>query len=613
MSAAFRVWAPRAEQVEVVLAGGRRTAMASAGERHGRGWVAVEVDDAGEGTDYGFSLDGGPVRADPRSAWQPAGPEGLSRVVDHDSFRWSDRSWRGFSLPSAVLYELHVGTFSPDGTFAGVAGRIDHLIDLGVTALELMPVAEFAGERGWGYDGVNLFAPHHRYGGPDGLKRLVDACHARGLGVIVDVVYNHLGPSGNYLGEFGPYFTDRYRIPWGQAVNFDGPGSDEVRRFVVDNAVHWLVDYHCDGLRLDAVHAIFDASATHILEQLASEVAAVSAASGWRRWLIAESDLNDPRLVRDRGSGGYGLDAQWADDFHHSLHALVTGERDGCYRDFGSLDDLGTAVRSAYVYAGRYSPYRDRSHGRPADGVPGSSFVGYAQNHDHVGNRAEGDRLAARLSPGRLEAVAAVVLTAPFVPMLFQGEEWAASTPFAYFTDHGDPSLREAVRAGRRAEFASFGWDPDQVPDPQDPATFGRSRLDWSEAAGSPHREMLAWYRRLIQLRRDYPELADGRRERVRFRPYPPGAFSLSRGRVTVAANLGAAAISLPAGPSTPAGAPCRLLLASEPACTLDGGVLLLPPDSVAVVETTAAGPPAGGIEPAGEPPARPAGEAGRR
>ncbi len=352
-----------------------------------------------------------------------------------------------------------------------------------------MPVAEFSGDRGWGYDGVLLYAPHHAYGGPGGLKRLIDACHARGLGVALDVVYNHLGPAGNYLGDYGPYFTDRYKTPWGEAINFDGPDSDEVRRFFVDNALMWIRDYHVDGLRLDAVHAIVDTGAVHILEELALEVEALgrsssAGAAGW--WPRAIRTTRS--LVGGRSTGGYGVDAQWSDDFHHALHTVLTGETSGYYEDFGDLAQLAYSLGHVFVYDGRYSPHRRRRHGRPIEGLPGGRFLGYSQNHDQVGNRARGERLAALTTPGRLRIAAALELCAPFVPLLFQGEEWGASTPFRYFTDHRDPVLGRAVRDGRRREFAPFGWKPDDVPDPQDPQTWRRSVLRWDELEEASHR-----------------------------------------------------------------------------------------------------------------------------
>ena len=500
MTESFRVWAPDRRRVELV-AGGRRSDMV----RGERGWWMAPEPAPEHGLRYGYSLDGGEVRPDPRSPWQPDGVLGLSAVVDQGRHSWGDAGWKGRDLAGAVIYELHVGTFSTSGTFDGVVEHLPHLVGLGVDFVELMPVAEFPGRRGWGYDGVDLFAPHHAYGGPDGLKRLVDACHGAGLGVLVDVVYNHLGPMGNFLAEFGPYFTDRHQTEWGAALNYDGPHSDEVRRFIVDSALSWMRDYHCDGLRLDAVHAIVDRTPVHVLEQLATETAALGEQLGRTKLLIAESDTNDPRQVRDPERGGYGLTAVWSDDWHHAVHAVVTGERTGYYRDFGSLEQLGKALRQAWVYDGAWSEHRQRTKGRRAPDVPAHRFVVALQNHDQVGNRAVGDRLAAQVGEDRLRAAAALLLASPFTPMLFQGEEWGASTPFLYFTDFEDPQLAQAVKEGRRREFAAFGWDPDQVPDPQDPGTFARSQLRWDEVRESPHRELLDWYRSLIALRHRLP------------------------------------------------------------------------------------------------------------
>jgi len=577
----FRVWAPGRRQVEVVLSCGPRVPMRpnDSGAGFG-GWWAVSVAGAGPGSDYAFSLDGGPPRPDPRSAFQPQGIHGPSRVVDHAAFAWSDAGWRGVPLAGSVLYECHVGTFSSAGTFDGAIEHLRHLADLGVDAIELMPVAEFSGGRGWGYDGVDLFAPHHAYGGPDALKRLIDAAHACGLGVVMDVVYNHLGPAGNYLPEFGPYFSAQHRTNWGEAVNFDGPGSDEVRRFVIDNALMWLRDYHCDGLRLDAVHAIVDHSATHILEELAVEVAALAAHAGRPLFLVAESDLNDPRFVRSRDAGGYGLGAAWADEWHHALHATLTGDTSGYYADFGPLPLLAKALRQAWVYDGTYSRYRQRVFGRPPAGLDGSQFVVATQNHDQVGNRAAGERSSVLMSDGRLRVAAALLLTSPFVPLLFQGEEWGAATPFQYFTGHEDPGLGAAVSQGRRGEFAAFGWDPADVPDPQDPATFERSRLDWAETHSQRHASLLAWYRRLIALRRQVPALTDPRLDRTAA-DCDPGAgwLVVGRGPVTVAANLDAGAWTFPVA------AAGDLLAASDPRVELAGQDLLLPPDTVAILE----------------------------
>jgi len=512
---------------------------------------------------------------------QPHGVDGPSQVVDHDAYAWGDSGWRGLPLAGAVLYECHVGTFSPAGTFDGVAARLDHLVDLGVDAIELMPVAEFSGPRGWGYDGVDLFAPHHAYGGPDGLKRLVDAAHARGLGVVLDVVYNHLGPAGNYLPEFGPYFSARHRTNWGDAINFDGPGSDEVRRFVIDNTLMWLRDYHCDGLRLDAVHAIVDQSATHILEALAVEVGALAAHAGRPLFLVAESDLNDPRFVRSRDAGGYGLAAAWADEWHHALHATLTGDLGGYYEDFGPLPLLAKALRQAWVYDGTYSPHRRRVHGRPPTGLSGSQFVVATQNHDQVGNRAAGERSSALMSEGRLKVAAALLLTSPFVPLLFQGEEWGATAPFQYFTSHNDPGLGRIVSEGRRSEFSSFGWDPASVPDPQDPATFERSKLDWTETGKEPHAGLLAWHQRLIALRRQTPALTDPRLDRVET-DCDPGAgwLVVRRGPVVVAANLG------PGDWAFPAGLSAEVLAASDDRVEHTDRGLILPPDTVAILAT---------------------------
>jgi maltooligosyltrehalose trehalohydrolase len=461
-------------------------------------------------------------------------------VVDHDAWEWDDEEWRGFHLPSAVLYELHPGTFTPAGTLDGAIERLDHLAGLGVSAVSLLPVNAFPGRHGWGYDGVGLYAVHEPYGGPDALKRFVGACHRRGLGVVLDVVYNHLGPSGNYLADFGPYFTDRYATPWGAAPNLDGAGSDEVRRFFLDNAVMWLRDYHIDGLRLDAVHAIVDTSAVHILEALAAETEALAGTLGRPLWLIPESDLNDPRLLWSRERGGYGLHAQWSDDFHHALHAALTGETAGYYADFGAVRHIARALTRAYVYDGRRSTHRKRRHGRPATGLSGHRFLGYLQNHDQVGNRAVGDRIHTLAGLEGQKVGAALVLLSPFVPMIFQGEEWAASTPFQYFTDHSDPELGRAVREGRRDEFAAFGWSPEEVPDPQAQATWLRSRLDWRERDTPGHGDMLEWYRSLIRLRKERPELRDGALERVRVSADDERrTLVVRRGEVVIAANLG--------------------------------------------------------------------------
>ena len=572
----FRVWAPHAEEVVLDLAG-RGVAM----EEGDRGWWHADVADAGPGSEYGFRIDGSDPLPDPRSASQPDGPHGLSRLVDHGAFPWTDHGWRGLHLPSAVLYELHVGTFSSEGTFDGAIAHLDHLVDLGITAIELLPVAEFAGSRGWGYDGVDLYAPHSAYGGPDGLKRLVDACHHRGVGVVLDVVYNHLGPEGNYLGRFGPYFTDFYATPWGQAVNYDQPESDEVRRFAIDNALMWLRDYRIDALRLDAVHAIIDSSAVHLLEQLATEVEELSACVGRPLSLIAESDLNDPRLIRPREAAGYGLTAQWSDDLHHTIHTSLTGEVDGYYEDYGDLGQLATVLTEGWLFSGRWSDHRRRTHGRPLAGLPAWRLLGYLQNHDQVGNRAVGDRISATVSPGRCKVGAALYLLGPFVPMVFQGEEWGASTPFQYFTSHTDAELGRAVAAGRRSEFRAFGWEPEQVPDPQDPATFERSVLDWDEVADPAHADLLAWYTDCIALRGSHAALRDGRLDRVRATcDTAAGTIVVERGPVTIVANIGTG----PAAVELATDRPADVLLASDPGASVTGGVASVPPDAVVVL-----------------------------
>jgi len=545
-------------------------------------WWQTEVTLTKADADYGFLLDGEGPFPDPRSRWQPNGVHGLSRLVDHASFKWTDTGFNARPLSEAVIYELHVGTFTPAGTFELAIEKLAHLVQLGVTHVELMPVNEFSGNHGWGYDGVALFAPHHAYGGPAGLKKLVNACHAHGLAVLLDVVYNHLGPSGNYLGKFAPYFNDRYHTPWGSAVNFDGPHSDQVRRFFCDNALMWLRDYHFDGLRLDAVHAVFDMSAQPFLEQLGDEVKQLSQQTGRPLVVIPESDLNDPRLIWPRDRGGFALDAQWSDDFHHALHAVITGERNGYYEDFGTLADLAKALRNAYVYDGRYSIHRMRRHGRQPDGLKGHHFLGYAQTHDQVGNRARGERLCHLVSPGRQKIAAALVLASPFVPMLFQGEEWAASTPFLYFTNHPEPDLARAVREGRRREFAAFGWKPEDVPDPQARETFERSKLNWPELDEGHHAEMLVWHRQLIQLRRIEPALADGHLDLVNVR-FDESArwFVMERGVISLVLNLGGTTQRVPLRDGKHV-----TLLASESGIAATRAGITLPPDAVAILKS---------------------------
>lgn len=500
----FSVWCPDADRVRVRV-GGLDHEM----RRADGGWWRADVE-APAGTDYAFLLgDDDTPLPDPRSTWQPHGVHGASRVYDQDAFAWTDHDWAGRSLERSVIYELHIGTFTPGRTFDAAIERLDHLVDLGVDLVEVLPVNSFDGTAGWGYDGVLWSAVHEPYGGPDGFKRFVDACHARGLGVVLDVVYNHLGPSGAYLDRFGPYFAGE--SDWGPGLNLDGPQSDEVRRYVIDNAMMWFEHFHVDALRLDAVHALVDTRALPILEELSAETARMSSALGRPLSLIAESDLNDPRTVRPRSSHGLGMDAQWSDDLHHALHVRVTGETDGYYADFAAPGALAKTLRGAFFHDGTWSSFRGRTHGRPVDvrELDGTSFLAYLQNHDQIGNRATGDRISASISPDLQACAAAIVLLGPYTPMLFMGEEWAASTPWQFFASFPDPQLAEAVRTGRRREFGRHGWGESEVPDPMDPATVERSTLDWDELDEPAHAQMLEVYRTLIALRHRHPELAD--------------------------------------------------------------------------------------------------------
>ncbi|MCL3820153.1 malto-oligosyltrehalose trehalohydrolase [Aeromicrobium wangtongii] len=500
----IRVWCPELDRVQVRVDGRDHPMQAAEG-----GWWRADVD-APAGTDYAFLLgDDDTPLPDPRSAWQPGGVHAASRTYDHSAFTWTDQDWPGRALERSVLYELHIGTFTPEGTFDSAIQRLDHLVDLGIDLVEVLPVNSFDGPHGWGYDGVLWGAVHEPYGGPDGFKRFVDACHARGLGVVLDVVYNHLGPSGAYLDRFGPYFAGQN--DWGPALNLDGPQSDEVRRYVLDNALAWFEHFHVDGLRLDAVHALVDGRALPILEELSAETARLSQALGRPLTLIAESDQNDPRTVTPRAEHGLGMDAQWSDDLHHALHVRLTGETDGYYADFAAPGALAKTLQRVFFHDGTWSSFRERSHGRPVDtaSLPGTAFLAYLQNHDQIGNRATGDRISATVGPGLLACGAAIVLLGPYTPMLFMGEEWAASTPWQFFASFPDPELADAVRTGRRREFGRHGWGESEVPDPMDPATFERSKLNWSELEEDDHRDILELHRSLIALRREHPELSD--------------------------------------------------------------------------------------------------------
>jgi len=532
----------------------------------GDGWWQLERSIPGE-HDYGFLLDDDPhPLPDPRSRYQPYGVHGLSRSVDLHDHRWSDHGWTGRSLPGSIIYELHVGTFTPTGTLDSAIERLDHLVDLGVDAVELLPVNAFNGTHNWGYDGVLWFAVDDSYGGPCAYQRFVDACHGRGLAVVQDVVYNHLGPSGNYLPRFGPYLHDTSANTWGASVNLD---EREVRRYIVDNARMWLRDFHVDGLRLDAVHALVDGSPRHILAELAEEVDVLAAFVGRPLYLIAESDMNDPVVITPREAGGYGVHAQWSDDFHHAVHVAVSGETTGYYADFAPLSALGKVLERGFFHDGSYSSFRGRDHGVPidVDTFHAWRLVVADQNHDQIGNRAAGDRLSATLDEGGLAIAAVLTLTSPFTPMLFMGEEWAASTPWQFFTSHPEPELGRATAEGRLTEFERMGWDPSRVPDPQDPETFQRSKLDWSELAGDRHRRMLQLYRELIALRRQLPELSDPRLRSVRVELDEEARWLVvRRGSVVIAVNLADAEAAVP----------------------LDDGAIGNPPSSLtAVLETT--------------------------
>ncbi|GGA76485.1 malto-oligosyltrehalose trehalohydrolase [Pseudoclavibacter endophyticus] len=512
----FDVWAPRASSVELVLDPGDRNIVVPM-RAAGGGWFSPERHAALDEPelDFGYRIDGSDALVpSPTSRRLPHGVHGPSRTFDATSFEWTDRDWRGRRLAGGVIYELHIGTFTQEGTLDAAAQRLGELVDLGVDFVELMPVNAFNGAEGWGYDGVAWYAVHEAYGGPRAYQRFVNACHERGLGVVQDVVYNHLGPSGNYLGQFGPYLQSGTSTGWGELVNLDGPDSDEVRRYILDNAAMWFDDYHVDALRLDAVHALRDTRATHVLEELARETEVRSVGLGRPLSLIAESDLNDPRMITPVTAGGLGIDAQWADDFHHAVHAAITGERSGYYEDFAEhgLASVAKVLERGFFHDGTLSTFRERHHGRPLpDATATWRLVTCIQNHDQVGNRAAGDRFGQTLSDDQLIVAAALLLTAPFTPMLFMGEEWGAATPFPFFSSHPEPELGEAVSAGRAREFERMGWDHDAVPDPQARATFESARLDWSERSTARGARVLHAYRDLIRLRRELPDLVDPR------------------------------------------------------------------------------------------------------
>jgi maltooligosyltrehalose trehalohydrolase len=577
------VWAPRADTVSVrICEPGEMESGPGWTVRldpRSDGWYSADVAEARPGRDYGFLLnDSETLLPDPRSRWQPFGVHGPSRFYD-SAFAWTDASWGGKSLPESVLYELHIGTFTPEGTFAAAIGKLDALVELGVSHVELLPVNDFNGKWNWGYDGVLWYAVHEAYGGPDGLKRFVDACHARGLAVTLDVVYNHLGPSGNCLPEFGPYLTTG-RSAWGDLINLDGESSGPVREYILQNAEMWLSEFHFDALRLDAVHALHDDSKKHILTELSERVALLSENLGRPLALIAESDLNDPVMITPRSEGGFGLDAQWDDDVHHALHALLTGERQAYYVDFGPLSVLAKVLTCAFMHDGTFSTFRGRTHGRAVDrrSIRGYQFVVCLQNHDQVGNRAAGERLSELTSTGLLRVGAVLLLTSPFTPMLFMGDEWAASTRWPFFTSHPEPELAEATAKGRLAEFAEHGWDTSEMIDPQDPKAFFGAKLRWDERTETGHREVLSLYRELLALRRNHRELTDGRLNGVEVQFDEDQRWLIvRRGTLLVIANVGEADRIVPA--------PCsEILLASDEACTLTVDGIRLPGQSAAVV-----------------------------
>jgi maltooligosyltrehalose trehalohydrolase len=568
--APFSVWAPKATKIALQL-DGQRHEMTSADD----GWWTAPV--GLWGTDYGYLIDDDETAvADPRSRFQPEGVHGLSRVFDPAEHEWSDASWTGRQLAGSVIYELHIGTFTPDGTLDSAIERLDHLVSLGIDFVEVLPVNGFNGTHNWGYDGVLWYAVDDSYGGPAAYQRFVDACHARGLGVVQDVVYNHLGPSGNYLPKFGPYLHEESANTWGASLNLD---EAAVRSYVIENTKLWLRDYHVDALRLDAVHALIDESPKHILQELSEETDALSAFLGRPLTLVAESDLNDPKLITPREAGGYGLNAQWSDDFHHAVHVALTGETTGYYADFEHLDALAKVLTKGFFHDGTYSSFREKDHGHPVDteNMPSWRLVVANQNHDQIGNRAIGDRLAAQLDYGQLAIAAVLTLAGPYTPMLFMGEEWGASTPWQFFTSHPEPELGKATAEGRIAEFEKMGWDPDVVPDPQDPSTFTNSKLDWSEAEGGDHAKLLEVYRNLAKLRAERPDLTDPRLTKVTVDfDDTEKWFVITRGTITIVINFAPHPVALAHGGA--------VLLKTDDLVGASSSSVVLPPHSAAIL-----------------------------
>ncbi|MFH1801173.1 MAG: malto-oligosyltrehalose trehalohydrolase [Candidatus Omnitrophota bacterium] len=495
----FKVWAPFCSRMEVKLLQNKHSRLVGM-KKNAEDYFHARVKEARPGDLYFYQLNGQDDRPDPVSRFQPNGVHGPSCVVDPTSFRWTDRAWKGISLSEMIFYELHIGTFTPEGTFKAAIKKIPYLKKLGINCVEIMPVAQFPGKRNWGYDGVGLYAVQNGYGGPDGLKKLVDACHRAGLAVCMDVVYNHLGPEGNYLHGYGPYFTKKYHTPWGDALNYDDAHNGPVRRFVIDNALYWITEYHMDALRLDAVHGIFDHGKKHILQELNERVQAQARKLGRPVHVIAESDLNDSRIIRSLKQKGYGLAGQWSDDFHHAVHACLTGERSGYYEDFGRLGDIAKALRDGFVYDGKYSVFRKRQHGNSVHDLDPRKLVTCVQNHDQVGNRAFGERLSTLADFQKQKLAAVLLLLSPNTPLIFMGQEYGEKAPFQYFIDHGDPDLVRAVREGRTKEFASFGWK--EIPDPDAKKTFRDSKLTWTYQGANKQGYLWRLYRDLIMLRK---------------------------------------------------------------------------------------------------------------
>jgi maltooligosyltrehalose trehalohydrolase len=570
----FAVWAPLPERVQLDVDGTLHPMT-----RGDDDWWRAEVDAAPDAR-YGFVVDDDPkVLPDPRSARQPDGVHERSQLWSPSADAWSDGAWKGRSIEGRVIYELHTGTFTPEGTFDAAIDKLDHLVDLGVDFVELMPVNAFGGTHGWGYDGVLWYAVHEPYGGPDALIRLIDACHRKGLGVLIDAVFNHLGPSGNYLPKFGPYLSSGSN-PWGESINIADADADEVRRYILDCALRWMRDFHADGLRLDAVHALVDTTAIHILEELSAETDALATELGRPLSLIAESDMNDPRLITPRDQGGLGMTAQWDDDIHHAIHAAVSGETQGYYRDWGTVEALAQTLRNGYFHAGTYSSFRQRRHGRPLDTatIPATRLLAYTLTHDQVGNRAVGDRPSQNLDTGQLAVKAALALGSPYTAMLFMGEEWGSSSPFQFFSSHPEPELARATAEGRKAEFAEHGWDADEIPDPQDPQTFLRSKLKWDEVDEGDHGRLHQIYRDLIALRHNEADLADPWLDHLRV-DYDEAQrwIVMHRGSLSIACNLGTDPVTVPVAGDV-------LLAWGEPGA--DGDGTRLDGHSFAVVRT---------------------------